>query len=638
MNKLLTVVILLFGLAVPALCLAAFTPSTGGERKTTFTDLPPAAQVKIAATLGRDNPAYHAALVSDGWRLITPHGGVSAYFDTTGARFVSSADDWRVTVTAWGRGDTLNGLAATSPAAEANRVAYRRGDITEWYVNSPVGLEQGLTLARPPSPADGRPLTVTLAIGGSLTAVRDGDGLALRRGGTTVLTYQGLVAFDADGKKLPARLEPRGTSVALVVDDTQARYPVVIDPYIQQAKLISVLGVMSDYFGASVAISDDGSTIVVGAIRTDGISYADSGMAYVFVKGSDWVTAWESARLSASDNAILNYFGMSVAVSNDGSVIAVGAPFANSAKGAAYLFVAPVGGWVTTTSQTAKLTASDGAANNYLGWSVALSGDGSTVVAGAGYATVGGKAAQGAAYLFAKPAGGWASGTQTAKLIASDGAANDTLGNSVAISGDGGTVVVGANGAKVGVNYQQGAAYLFVKPGGEWVSASQTAKLTASDGVPYDGLGFSLALSGDGGTVVAGASNATVGGKSQQGAAYLYLKPAGGWSSAVVQTAKLTASDGAAHDSLGISIAVGSDGGTVVAGANGATVGGKSSQGAAYLFVKPPGGWATTSTFTTKLTAADGAANWRFGTSVALNGTVIVGGGRRRNWGVLRHK
>ena len=114
--------------------------------------------------------------------------------------------------------------------------------------------------------------------------------------------------------------------------------------------------------------------------------------------------------------------------------------------------------------ETAKLTASDGAANEEVGASIAVSSDGSTVVAGAPAATISGKTDQGAAYVFVRPPSGWASGTQTAKLTASDGASGDEFGYSVAVSSDGSAVVVGALLAKVGDN-PSGAAYVFTKPG-----------------------------------------------------------------------------------------------------------------------------------------------------------------------------
>ena len=73
--------------------------------------------------------------------------------------------------------------------------------------------------------------------------------------------------------------------------------------------------------------------------------------------------------------------------------------------------------------------------------------------------------------MFVKPAGGWASATETAKLTASDGAVNDNLGSSVALSGD--TIVAGAPTRGPGV----GAAYVFVKPAGGWASTTETAEV-----------------------------------------------------------------------------------------------------------------------------------------------------------------
>ncbi|HYK67058.1 MAG TPA: FG-GAP repeat protein, partial [Streptosporangiaceae bacterium] len=141
-----------------------------------------------------------------------------------------------------------------------------------------------------------------------------------------------------------------------------------------------------------------------------------------------------------------------------GSTIVVGAPDANIlpfnfGEGAAYVFVEPRSGWADAT-QTAKLTHSDGGNATVFGISVGISGD--TVVAGAGLATVGANFDQGAAYIFVRPGSGWADETQTAKLTASDGAAGDQFGTSVAISGN--TAVAGAPGATASGNFLQGAA------------------------------------------------------------------------------------------------------------------------------------------------------------------------------------
>jgi hypothetical protein len=153
-------------------------------------------------------------------------------------------------------------------------------------------------------------------------------------------------------------------------------------------------------------------------------------------------------------------------------------------------------------------------------------------VAGAPYATVGANILQGAVYVFGEPGRGWAStSTFTAKLTASDGAARDQLGSSVAISVDGRTVVAGALRATVGANPHPGAVYVFGEPDMGWASTSTfTAKLTASDGAFNDDLGWSVAISGNGRTVVAGAVNATVGANSFQGAVYVFgvMQPPGG--------------------------------------------------------------------------------------------------------------
>ncbi len=144
--------------------------------------------------------------------------------------------------------------------------------------------------------------------------------------------------------------------------------------------------------------------------------------------------------------------------------------------------------------------------------------------------------------MFTEPGSGWANMTQTAKLTASDGAADDYFGTSVSISGN--TVVVGAPDANVGSNNNQGAAYVFTESGSGWTNMTQTAKLTASDGAAGDYFGHSVSISGN--TVVVGALDATVGSHSQQGAAYVFTEPGSGWAN-MTQTAKLTASDGAAE-------------------------------------------------------------------------------------------
>jgi hypothetical protein len=141
------------------------------------------------------------------------------------------------------------------------------------------------------------------------------------------------------------------------------------------------------------------------------------------------------------------------------------------------VFSEPAAGWGSSPPQVTKLTASDGAAGDQLGSSVAVSGG--TAVAGAPRATVGSNASQGAAYVFSEPAAGWGSSPpQVTKLTASDGAAFDFLGPSVAVSG--GAIVAGAPQVQVSLNSRQGAAYVFQASPPSLAITSPTSGLTTS--------------------------------------------------------------------------------------------------------------------------------------------------------------
>ncbi len=290
------------------------------------------------------------------------------------------------------------------------------------------------------------------------------------------------------------------------------------------------------------------------------------GTAYVFVlSGSSWVQA---AELTASDGVLGDEFGRSVSIS--GNTAVVGAPCArvagNALEGAAYIFTEPGSAW-TNMARPANLTEAIGAAQDFFGTSVSISG--STVVVGAPDANDW----QGTAYVFTGSGSSWA---QTAQLTAADAYPSAVFGSSVAISGN--TVVVGAPGAST----QQGgggAAYVFTASGSSW---AQAAELSTYSGEDSDGFGCSVSISGS--TVVVGATLGTAGGNSQQGTAYVFTEPAAGWAD-MWQTANLIAPDGAKGDGFGNSISV--SGTTAVVGASLATVGGNTAQGAAYIFA----GW-----------------------------------------------
>ncbi|MBN1341641.1 MAG: FG-GAP repeat protein, partial [Phycisphaerae bacterium] len=284
-----------------------------------------------------------------------------------------------------------------------------------------------------------------------------------------------------------------------------------------------------------------------------------------------------------------------------------------SYSGSAYVFQRDQGG-ADNWGQVAKLTAEDAAAGDQFGYSVSMSGD--TVVIGA-YKDDDAGTESGSAYVFQRDQGGADNWGQVAKLTAADAAALDWFGQSVSISVD--TVVIGAQFDDDAGSYS-GSAYVFQRDQGGTNNWGQVAKLTASDAAAGDQFGYSVSMSGD--TVVIGAGADDHAG-SWSGSAYVFQRDLGGtdnWG----QVAKLTAADAAAGDYFGYFGAVSISGDTVVIGAFGDDDAGSWS-GSAYIFQRDQGGtdnWGQVA----KLTAADAAAEDRFGRSVSISGdTVVIG-------------
>ena len=271
-----------------------------------------------------------------------------------------------------------------------------------------------------------------------------------------------------------------------------------------QTKLLASDGASGDYFGSSVSISSDGLTAIVGAYFDD----SRKGSAYIFKYANG---SWTETKLLASDGAIYDYFGSSVSISSDGLTAIVGAYSDvenGSRSGSAYIFKYANGVW----SQTEELLASDGATYDNFGYSVSISSDGLTAIVGA-YGDDDNGSSSGSAYIFEYANGSW---TQT-KLLASDGASSDNFGRSVSISGDGLTAIVGAYGDDDNGS-SSGSAYIFKYANGSW---TETTKLLASDGASGDNFGNSVSISSDGLTIIVGAYSDVENG-SRSGSAYIY--------------------------------------------------------------------------------------------------------------------
>jgi len=416
---------------------------------------------------------------------------------------------------------------------DQNKLNYRWAKgLVEWYINDNRGLEHGYTLQQRPTGSG--PLRIRLDVRGSLTPRLISNGIDVAfvdTHGLAGLTYGGLSVFDADQLPVPAWFELVGNELSIVVHDTNARYPIVIDPVAQESYFKAVLGDSNDRFGHAVAISDN--IAVIGArfeaSNSTGINGDEtnndanfSGAAYVWVRQPSGVWLRE-AYLKASNAERLDKFGFAVAAS--GNTVVVSAPQEDSnatgingnqsngsasVSGAVYVFVRGEGSvWM----QQAYIKASNTRSSAHFGRSVAMSGN--TLVVGAdrqNSPSSGVNADQstvccdgnysGAAYVFVRDENDqW---SQQAFFKASNADSGDLFGHSVAIDGD--TIVVGAleeRSNAIGVDGNQanndiegaGAAYVFFRDeNNQW---TQQAYLKASNTEEREFFGQSVAVSGD---------------------------------------------------------------------------------------------------------------------------------------------
>ena len=272
-----------------------------------------------------------------------------------------------------GYGERPIGVSAARLTTSGSRIEYRRslvgndgaaGAITEWYVNTAAGLEQGFTLESAPGERrDGERLRVVLALEGELRAqaVDGGQALEFKDGaGQRVLRYDHLVVRDGGGRELEARMAVRikggEGQVWLEVDDRDAVWPVTIDPtFTQQQKLLASDAAADDVFGISVAIS--GETVVVGAPADDGAAGFSKArpmsLCAAVESGASSRNSWPRTRRQVTSSASR---WRSAGRRSWSARRLSGA--AGLRQGSAYVFVRSGGVW----SQQQKLLASDAAA------------------------------------------------------------------------------------------------------------------------------------------------------------------------------------------------------------------------------------------------------------------------------------
>ncbi len=269
--------------------------------------------------------------------------------------------------------------------------------------------------------------------------------------------------------------------------------------------------------------------------------------------GSSWT---QQTKLTAGDGAVGDFFGYSVSIDGDYAIVGDHQDDDHGTKsGAAYIFPRSGSSWTQQTT----LTAGDGVAGDFFGYSVSIDGDYAIVGA---YQDDDNGINSGSSYVFHRNGSSW---TQEAKLTASDGAKIDNFGYSVSVSGA--RAIVGAhldddNGR------ESGSAYVFHRSGSSW---SEEDKLTASSSAPLDRFGASVSISGD--RVIVGAHREDHNG-TDSGAAYVFRRNGTSWT---IET-RLTPNDGSAGDLFGFSVSIG--GNYSLVGATGV----RSYTGSAYVY------------------------------------------------------
>ena len=532
--------------------------------------------------------------------------------------------------------------------------------LSAWYVNGPMGIEQGFTLKQKHRGA--RASRLIFALRGNLRAQAVGEALVFMNAkDQPVLRYAGLYAYDADHRRLPARMRLHGERMELLVDTRGARFPVSVDPlFAGVASQNEPVPGSNHEFGYALALSADGQTALVGAPGAD--------TAYLFSFQAD---QWKELQpLCDPQNALSDVFGQAVALSSDGSTALVGAP-GTARGGAAYVF-AVSSSVVCPSTPSYTLSDPDSATGDEFGGSVGLSQDGSSAVVGAPGSSVSstGKTVYtstgaGKAYVYSSS---WSAPAYTlsdpdAVNATANGAADGfNFGSAVALSANGATALVGAPNASVSNTVTTGSGsttYTSVQAGAAYVysggTLTQTWEQPDAAGATANGVangfhfGYAVALGNSGADVLIGSPGASVSNtvsattytSTTAGKAYLYVYNKS-WPSAATQVlsdpaAATASSNGAGNgDSFGQALSFDPAADAAVIGAPGTAVVCTASSscsvadaGAVYLWVNSGNPCADGSTGPLCLTALQtepsAASGDAFGASVGLSANAIYG-------------
>ncbi len=576
--------------------------------------LPLAAQGPVSGALGADRAAYRVSAPAVGAaRAANPAQRLWTRFDRAGATVQSGTIQMGLRLRSIGYGRSSSAVAAAAPAVRANRVEYAHGGVSEWYLNGPMGLEQGFTIPRAPDAGGGGVLTLAMALSGNARASLSSDAQSIVLShGKSALRYGGLIATDASGRRLSSRLGLARGRLLIHVGAGGARYPLRIDPLIQQgAKLTGNDEEGPGNFGASVALSADGDTALIGG-PSDEIKGKEMlvGAAWVFTRsGSTWTQ--QGPKLRGEDQEGEAQFGISVALSADGDTALIGGVEDVTAKtqvGAAWVFTRAGGKWGQLGS---KLTGvGEEVGSGRFGRSVALSADGDTALVGAYFDN----SQTGAAWVFKRSGSSY---LQDGPKLTGEGEGGEAqFGFSVALSADGKTALIGGpHDEGTTKEFMAGAAWVFTESVKGW--AQQGPKLTSGGEKGLGELGTGVALSADGDTALIGAP-----GDGSAGGARAFTRGGASWNQ---QGSELIPSDATAAAGFGTGVALSADGNTALIGAPVDTPG-TTPVGAAWEFARAGSSWSQQGV---KLQGGDTAPESEFGAATALSAdgrTALIGG------------
>ncbi len=405
------------------------------------------------------------------------------------------------------------------------------------------------------------------------------------------MRYVGLSVVDASGRHLRAALALIGQRLLVRVWDRGARYPLQFDPFLQQGPKLTGSGETGyGWFGWSVALSADGDTALIGGPLDDPGENGSAGAAWVFTRsGSTWTQ--QGSKLTPTGlttnqgpfGTVEDDFGYSVALSADGDTALIGGPYTIDFVGAAWVFTRSGSTWTEQGPMLGPGSVPADVASDF-GYSVALSGDGNTaLISDPGLDGV---------WIFTRSRSTWAE--QGPVLTGSDEIGTSGFGDSVALSSDGETALIGGpddngDGGRAAV----GAAWVFThvpseasrRSGRAWTQ--QGPKLTGRGEIgKYGEFGSSVALSANGNTALIGGR-----GDNDVGAAWVFTRSGirSGPTTWAQQGPKLTGSGAVSDSNFGNSVALSADGNTALIGGPGYNL---ASVGAAWLFARSGSTWA----------------------------------------------